>query len=104
LSVGPQVHELSFDAANYSADAIQRAAYRFSDRLDCLVSTEESSHRCEIRLRDPDVEAEETLSAFRNEVTDHVLRERIRKETEQVRTLILARAFSKTGLTDIQQP
>jgi His-Xaa-Ser system protein HxsD len=102
--VGLQVHEVSFDAANYSADAIQRAAYRFSDRLDCVVSSDENSHRCEIRLRNPEVEAEQALSEFRSEVTDHVLRERIRGETEQVRTLILARAFSKTGLTDIQQP
>lgn len=99
-----RVHEISFDAANYSADAIQRAAYRFSDRLDCVVSSDESSHRCEIRLRDSDLDLEEILSEFRREVTDHVLRERIREQTEHVRTLILARAFSKTGLVDIQQP
>src|SRR5262245_21197863 len=101
--VGPQFHEATFDAANYSADAFQRAAYRFSDRLDCTVSSDESSHRCQIRLRDPGLDADEALSEFRSEVTDQVLRERIRGETEQVRTLILARAFSKTGLTDIQQ-
>jgi hypothetical protein len=37
-------------------------------------------------------------------VLDQVLRERIRGETEQIRTLILAQAFSKTGLVDIQEP
>jgi His-Xaa-Ser system protein HxsD len=101
--VGLPIHELSFDTANYSADAIQRAAYRLSDRLDCVVSSDEKRHRCEVRLRDPEVDTDQTLSEFRKEVTDQVLRERIRRETEQVRTLILARAFSKTGLTDIQQ-
>jgi len=45
---------------------------------------------------DPDA----VLADFRNEVLDQVLRERIRAETVEVRNLVLAAAFSKTGLTD----
>jgi His-Xaa-Ser system protein HxsD len=36
---------------------------------------------------------------FRNEVIDQDLRRRIARETENTRNLILAMAFSKTGLS-----
>ena len=45
-----------------------------------------------------DVEA--ILAEFRNEVLDQTLRERIRGETQEVRNLILALAFSNTGLVE----
>ena len=38
------------------------------------------------------------MAEFQNEVLDQVLRERIRNETKEVRNLILALAFSNTGL------
>jgi His-Xaa-Ser system protein HxsD len=96
-----ETQNLSFDSANYSADALQRAAYRLSDRLSCIVRSDDGAHHCEIALKDPgDVEA---LDEFRSSALDEVLRARIRSETEQVRTLILAQAFSRTGLADIQQ-
>lgn len=91
--------ELSFDAASHSVDAIQRAAYRFSDRLSCELTSGENEHRCVLTaVGDADLGA---LGAdFRTEILDQVLRERIRRETEPIRTMILAQAFSKTGLVD----
>ena len=44
--------------------------------------------------------ADEVVAEFRSEVLDQVLRERIRAETADVRNLVLALAFSKTGLTE----
>lgn len=91
---------LSFDRRGHSLDAVQRAAYRFSDRLSCDVS--EGAERIEVTVYfDHDAEeAEALLADFRNEVLDQVLRERIRAETGDVRNLVLALAFSKTGLID----
>jgi His-Xaa-Ser system protein HxsD len=89
---------ISFDRSGHSLDAVQRAAYRLSDRLSCDVS--ENAEAIEVMLHtagdnDPDA----VLTDFRNEVLDQVLRERIRAETADVRNLVLAAAFSKTGLT-----
>lgn len=92
--------ELEFDSAAYSVDAVQRAAYRFSDRLSATVATGDPI-RCVLFLETKDgLEVEQLLAEFRKEVLDQVLRERIRRETEQVRNVILAHAFSNTGLID----
>jgi His-Xaa-Ser system protein HxsD len=90
--------EILLDAAAYSADAIQRAAYKFVDRFSFTLEREEENFRCTICfLGEPDLEA---VAAFRTEVLDEVLRERIRTETEGVRNLILSLAFSKTTLIE----
>ena len=43
-------------------------------------------------------EAREVIRSFKQELLDQELREHIADETAPVRTLILAQAFSKTGL------
>jgi His-Xaa-Ser system protein HxsD len=85
-----------FDADSYSADAIQRAAYRFSDTFTLELTREGTNYRCELHFRTELDEA--VVGAFRAEVLDHVLRERIRAETKDVRNLVLAVAFSNTTL------
>jgi len=93
--------EVEFDAASHSVDAIQRAAYRFSDRFSVELSTGGDVHRCLLTaVGDTDVDA--LVPDFRTEVLDQVLRERIRAETEPIRTMILAHAFSRTGVVDQQ--
>jgi len=93
------IRQLSFDRAAYSADAIQRAAYRFSDRLSLDLSAEGSEYRCGLDLETSDAAiADGVVRDFRREVLDQTLRERIREETQDVRNLILAVAFSNTGL------
>lgn len=92
---------LTFEAALHSADAIQRAVYNLSDRLSAEIATVDGSFHCTLRLPDAtDAELEATLADFRNEVLDETLRERVREQTHDVRNLILALAFSETGLVD----
>jgi His-Xaa-Ser system protein HxsD len=90
--------EVSFAAATTSTDAIQRAAYRFSDRFSCELFPGEETHLC--RLRPIGEAPAGEIESFRTEVLDQTLRERIRKETEPIRTMILAQAFSRTGVVD----
>ena len=90
-----------FDRNAYSVDAIQRAAYRFSDRLSIELVTAGDVFRCRTTLLTDDGEqADVTIHEFRAEVLDQLLRERIREETAGVRNVILAMAFSNTGLAD----
>jgi His-Xaa-Ser system protein HxsD len=92
---------LSFETSAHSLDAIQRAVYRLSDRLSCDVETVGAAFRCMLHFSSEDEsEVEQALADFRNEVLDQVLRERIRAETTEARNLILALAFSQTGLVD----
>lgn len=92
--------EVTFAASTTSIDAIQRAAYRFSDRFSCELIPGEESHLC--RLQPIGEMGDEDVGSFRTEVLDQTLRERIRAETEPIRTMILAQAFSRTGVVDTQ--
>jgi His-Xaa-Ser system protein HxsD len=90
--------DLSFDLAAHTVDAVQRAAYRLSDRISCEVTLGEHSIDVRATVLDEGADADALMAEFRNEVLDQVLRERIRAETGDVRNLILALAFSRTGL------
>jgi His-Xaa-Ser system protein HxsD len=95
-----EVVEVTFAASTTSIDAIQRAAYRFSDRFSCELIPSDESHLC--RLQPIGEATAEDVGSFRTEVLDQTLRERIRAETEPIRTMILAQAFSRTGVVDPQ--
>jgi His-Xaa-Ser system protein HxsD len=91
--------EIGFAAETTSIDAIQRAAYRFADRFSLELLPGGEQHRCLLRpLGESPLEAE--VESFRVEVLDQTLRGRIRAETEPIRTMILAQAFSRTGVVD----
>lgn len=88
--------ERSFDASAYSADAIQRAAYRFCDRFSLELRRQGDQFACSLTFPgEPDACV---LSDFQTEALDQVLRERIRKDTEGVRNVILALAFSNAAV------
>jgi His-Xaa-Ser system protein HxsD len=89
---------VSFDRTGHSVDAVQRAAYRLSDRLSCEITTVDDAIEVRASLLDEEADADTLIAEFRNEVLDQVLRERIRTETSDVRNLVLALAFSQTGL------
>jgi His-Xaa-Ser system protein HxsD len=89
---------IAFERSNHSADAIQRAIYKFTDRLSCDLRTDGSEYRCHLHITQEAADADGIVSEFRNEVLDETLRERIRDETSEFRNLILALAFSNTGL------
>jgi len=91
---------VSFDGSTASIDAVQRAAYRLSDRISCDIAAGEGSIEVTVHPAEPDADVEALIGELRNEVLDQVLRERIRGETADVRNLVLAVAFSKTGLVE----
>lgn len=94
-------YQLMLDSSVYSLEAVQKAAYRFIDRLTILISQVDAQIRCEItpmlNLPRP---FEEIIDDFKRELLDQQLRIQIKCETEPVRNLILALAFSRTGLQE----
>lgn len=95
----PMSHTLSLDKSVYSLDVVERAAYRFIDRLTIVISQTNEQIVCEI---DPahtsESSIDEHIADFKRELLDQKLRTEIKRETEPVRNLILSLAFSKSGL------
>lgn len=90
---------LEFDAAVYSLEAVQKAAYRFIDRLTVLISQDQGTVVCEVDLvKGVQTPLGDVLANFKRELLDQQLRLQIKRETEPARNLILAYAFSRTGL------
>jgi His-Xaa-Ser system protein HxsD len=94
-------HQLVLDRSTYCLEAVQKAAYRFIDRLTILISQSGGNILCDIapvpNLSRP---FEEVLADFTRELLDQQLRSQIKAETESVRNLILALAFSCSGLQE----
>lgn len=92
---------LQFDANIYSGLAIEKACYRLSDVLAGVISKKDNNYVVDITFTGKEKSEEgiqSTLSRLKNEVLDQNLREKIKLETELSRNLILAYAFSRTGL------
>ncbi|GAB1690810.1 hypothetical protein [Krasilnikovia sp. M28-CT-15] len=90
---------IRLDAAAHPADVVQRAAYRFSDVLTAEVGRDGDILTCKVFARDPQ-RLGTAVHDLRAEIVDQVLRARIRDETQEVRNLVLAVAFSRTGLAE----
>ncbi|MES2188747.1 MAG: His-Xaa-Ser system protein HxsD [Pseudomonadota bacterium] len=97
--------EVRFDSNLYSGDAIKRALYRLTDRFAGEVKQLDQVFVCTLHFSTDksDVTKDLDVMNFKKEVLDQDLREKIRQETESVRNLILAHAFSKTGLIANEQ-
>jgi His-Xaa-Ser system protein HxsD len=93
--------EVRFDLTVYSLDAVKAACYRFLDKFSASIGVHEGVAVCglqfdSIAMSDAAIAAE--IENLKKEVLDQDLRQKLKRETEPVRNLILAHAFSKTGL------
>lgn len=92
--------EVRFDRAAFSIESIKKALYRLADRIDAEIRIDEADVVCVVRARPPTEtkNLDRLVTLLRREVLDQDLRASIRKETEGIRNIVLAYAFSKTGL------
>ena len=91
---------LQIDSKTYCLEAVQKSAYRFIDKFTILISQQDEFINCEISMNNGNDIDEQILNGFKRELLDQQLRVSIKKETESQRNLILAYAFSKTGLQE----
>ncbi len=93
------IHKLQLDSSVYLIEAVQKAAYRFIDRFAVVISNESGHIFLDITFDAKyEVNADKILADFKKELLDQNLRVKIKAETEPMRNLILAYAFSKSGL------
>ena len=94
---------LDLDTRIYSVDSILRAAYKLTDRCYLLLtSTSDSNNHCTvfIGLRTGNGIVDPLIGEFANELIDQQIRERLEKQFGDVRTLIVAQAFSEGNLLE----
>jgi His-Xaa-Ser system protein HxsD len=89
---------LAFDRATVDLDALQRSAYAVAAEMTVDIRARGADYVCTLFPRTQDTAVEELRHRFRAEVNDQVLRVRIARETEPLRNLVFALAFSQTGL------
>jgi len=89
------------DCRLFRVGAIQKTAYRLAGKCTAVLEGLEDQ-RLPVRLLfapgTTEREAHEIARLFHQELVDQELREKIGEETQPVRALILAHAFSKTDL------
>ena len=99
-----------FDLNVFDIDIVKKASYKFTDKVSFDFKKNEKSLSCKLSLIEleklskdgsiNDIDIHKILLEFKNEVIDQDLRKQIYKETENVRNLILAKAFSNTDITN----
>ncbi|WP_338864764.1 His-Xaa-Ser system protein HxsD [Myxococcus stipitatus] len=89
------------DLRVYRLAAIQKSAYRFAERCTAVFGSPDTNQlpiRFVFALTITEKDALETMRLFFQELLDQELREQVGDETRALRALIVAQAFSRTGL------
>jgi len=92
--------EISFDKSVTELDALQRAVYAVADLMTVDIKAAGTDYICTLFPRRAGLDEDTLKHRIRAEVIDQALRLRIARETEPIRNLIFALAFSETGLAD----
>jgi His-Xaa-Ser system protein HxsD len=89
-----------FDSEVYKLTAVKKAAYKYGNVFHIMIEETDGFILVSLRPTSSNSDPEETVGRFCNEVLDQELREEIAAETNGIRDLLLAHAFSKTSLID----
>jgi His-Xaa-Ser system protein HxsD len=105
-AIGGSRIAFEIDTALYSADAIFRAAYRFTDRCYIHLARrpeEPSLVVVTLTAKRPDAELRPIIGELCNELIDQQIRLDLARETGPLRELIVAQAFAEGNLLDAQR-
>ena len=96
------VFHTTVDLRLYTVEAMHAAVYRFADKGCCIDHVDWDKTTATVVFNQPPQEDEQAslLTQFKQELNDQTLRQRIRAETESIRNLILAHAFSDSALAE----
>jgi His-Xaa-Ser system protein HxsD len=99
---GIQTLPVTFDVKVYSLNAVKKAAYKHVRTFTADICVVDEEIRCLLNFEQPVTEEQglRLVDELKKEVLDQDLRETLKVETESLRNVILAHAFSKTGLVD----
>ena len=84
---------VDFSASTQSLGALQEAAYRLIGQAACQIDEMNGRYVCRLSPSQPQLTGDELRAQFLNLVTDENLREKVRRETDRLRDVIVALAF-----------
>lgn len=95
---------LEIDRAIFSLDAVLRASYKFADRCHVFLRAGERENTVVAMFRSKGaVRLESAIADFGNELIDQMVREGLERQFGDIRTLLVAQAFSEGNLLDAQR-
>ena len=96
---------VKFDNRVFSLSAVKTAAYKYLDSFVCEITMHGNEVKCVLGFTAAanDKAYVQLVDEFKIEVLDQDLREKLKAETEPIRNLILAHAFSRTGIPSDEQ-
>jgi His-Xaa-Ser system protein HxsD len=100
IPAGGEAVQIAFDQDTTELDALQRAAYAVADQMTVEIRATSTDYVCTLFARESGADPQALKHRIRSEVIDQTLRLRIARETDPLRNLIFALAFSRTGLTE----
>jgi His-Xaa-Ser system protein HxsD len=92
---------IDIDLRVYRLSAIQKAAYRLARQCTAVLGEIRGDSLSVVLTFGPETREREALDVARlffRELLDQELREKVREETAPLRALLMALAFSRTGL------
>jgi His-Xaa-Ser system protein HxsD len=84
---------VEFSASTQSLGALQEAAYRLVRHAACQIDEANGRYLCSLSPTQTKLDADQLRAHFLNLVTDENLREKVNRETERLRDVIVALAF-----------
>ena len=84
---------VDFCPSTQSLGALQEAAYRLIGDAACRIDEADGRYVCWLSPCQPQLRGDELRTHFLNLVTDENLREKVRRETDRLRDVIVALAF-----------
>ena len=84
---------VDFSVSMQSLGALQEAAYRVIGQASCHIDEVEGRYVCHLSPSKNGPQSDELRAHFLNLVTDENLREKVGKETDRLRDVIVALAF-----------
>ena len=94
------IERVSFSPEVYGLESIKKAAYRFIDKFSIDINPGNGAIECILNFTDTEKSIPFWVDEFKKEVLDQDLRQAIKAESEPVRNLILAHAFSQSALIE----
>ena len=91
---------IEFDSHLVSPEALLKTAYWFSRDFYCDIRSAEELTVVSLRPKDSALLHEGIRQEFLNHALDFALRERVNQQTADVRDLLLAKAFSESGVLE----
>lgn len=92
--------EFKYNQELYSRQALLKAAFHFTDEYYIYLDMDDQYYIVKIEKKDGSKPEDHLFGLFTNEILNQATRESILEKTEDIRKMILGRAFASTVIED----